>query len=120
MRVAILGASERPDRFSYKAFRLLREHGHEVLPVSPRISKIEDVSVVAKLSDVSGGAVDTLTMYVGPALSSGMTEEILSLHPRRVIFNPGSENPALAARLESAGIEVVEDCTLVMLRTSRF
>jgi predicted CoA-binding protein len=112
MRVAILGASDKPERFAFKAARLLTEHGHEIVEVSPR-------SRITSLKDV-GGSVDTLTMYVGPALSEKLSAEILALKPRRVVFNPGSENPALEANLKAAGIEVVEDCTLMMLRGERF
>lgn len=111
MRVAILGASNKPERFAFKASELLTDHGHEVVEVSPRSS-------VTSLA--GAGAVDTLTMYVGPALSTQMSTDILALKPRRVIFNPGTENPSLEDELRRAGVDVVEDCTLVMLRAGRF
>jgi uncharacterized protein len=118
-RVAVLGASENPERYAYKAFRMLKDYGHEPLPVSPKLRELEGVPVVAALGDLSG-KVDTVTMYVGAAISSRLEGELLALHPRRVIFNPGSENPALMAALEKAGIHVVEACTLVLLRTNQF
>ena len=118
-RVVILGASDKPDRYSHKAQLLLREHGHEVVPVHPKLASIEGVPVVADLSQVSG-AVDTVTMYVGAAISSGLADKLIALKPRRVIFNPGSENPALVAKLEAADIAVEEACTLVLLRTGQF
>ena len=66
------------------------------------------------------GAVDTLTLYVGPDVSSAAAEAIVQLHPGHVIFNPGSENPVLEARLREAGITHEQACTLVLLRTAQF
>ncbi len=66
------------------------------------------------------GPVDTLTLYVSPEISAKASEEILALGAKRVIFNPGTENPALAAALQKKGAQTVEACTLVMLRTGQF
>jgi len=118
-KVAILGASRKPERYSNKAFHLLREYGHTVLPVNPALVELEGVKVFAKLSDIAE-PVDTLTMYVDPKTSARLADEIVNLKPRRVIFNPGSENPELEFRLEREGIEVEVACTLVMLRTNQF
>ena len=64
--------------------------------------------------------IDTLTVYVNAKISGGQFDAISALKPRRVVFNPGAENPELAAKLSDAGIEVIEACTLVMLRTQQF
>ncbi|MCK4462587.1 MAG: CoA-binding protein [candidate division Zixibacteria bacterium] len=64
--------------------------------------------------------IDTLTVYVNPKISSGEYDNSLKLKPRRVVFNPGAENGELAEKLKTAGFEVVEACTLVMLRTEQF
>lgn len=117
--VAILGATDRTDKYAYLAFKKLQAHGHNPLPVSPFVKSVEGVPAVAKLSDLKV-RVDTLTMYVGPAKSDQMADEIVALKPGRVIFNPGSENPALEARLKSAGIPFEEACTLVLLGTGKF
>jgi predicted CoA-binding protein len=117
--VAILGATDRQDKYAYKAFRMLKEHGHNPLPVSPFVKSVDGVSAVAKLSDLNE-KVHTLTMYVGPAKSDQMADEIVALKPGRVIFNPGSENPALEARLKNAGIPFEEACTLLLLGTGQF
>lgn len=119
MTVAILGASRLPDRFAYQAFKLLQQYGHTPVPVTPKFADIEGVKAFATLGEVKE-PIDTLTMYVGPDLSAKLSADILELKPRRVIFNPGSENPELARKLEAAGIGVVEDCTLVMLRSGEF
>jgi predicted CoA-binding protein len=116
--VAILGASNNPERFAHKAFVMLREHGHTVIPVNPALESIEGVPVVKDLTSLS--AVDTLTLYVGSARLPAMKEEIVRLRPGRVIFNPGTESPELQTALDAAGIPWAEDCTLVMLRTGRF
>ncbi len=118
-RVVILGASNKPDRYSYKALRMLREHGHEVLPVHPIIPEIEGVAVSPNLNSVEG-PVDTVTMYVNASVSEPMADDFLQLAPRRVIFNPGAEAPALQTLLEAAGIECEEACTLVLLQTGSF
>jgi predicted CoA-binding protein len=119
MKVAILGASKLPDRYAYKAFKMLTEYGHTPVPVTPKFSEIEGVQAFATLAEVPK-PVDTLTMYVGPELSTKLSTDIVEFKPRRVIFNPGSENPELARRLRDQGVEVVEACTLVMLRTGQF
>lgn len=117
--VAILGATDKTDRYAYLAFKKLQAHGHKPLPVSPKLQELEGVPVVAKLADLQQ-PIDTLTMYVGPSLSSQLAPEILALKPGRVIFNPGSENPALKEQLAGAGIPSEEACTLVLLSTDQF
>ena len=118
-RVVIVGASDKPDRYSHKAQLLLSQHGHEVVPVHPRLETIEGVPVVADLSQVTG-QVDTVTMYVGAAISKGLADKLIGVKPQRVIFNPGAENPELQEKLSAAGIDVEEACTLVLLRTGQF
>lgn len=117
--VVILGASENPERFSHKAFYALKNHGHHPVPVNPFIGILDGTPVVGSLSEV-GSHVDTLTMYVNPRVSSELKSEIFKLRPKRVIFNPGSENAELEKDLEDAGIRVVEACTLTLLNTDQF
>jgi uncharacterized protein len=120
MKVAVLGASPKPDRYSNKAVRLLGEHGHEPIPVNPGYDEIEGRPVVHALNDMIPGSVDTLTVYVGPDRTADLAEDILQLKPSRVIFNPGAENRVLAEQLRAHGIEVLEACTLVLLNTGQF
>lgn len=119
MKVAILGASKSPERYAYKAFQMLKEYGHQPYPVTPKFAELEGVKAFEKLTDIPE-YIDTLTMYVGPDISTKLEQDILKLKPRRVIFNPGSENPKLQETLEKYGIEVEEACTLVLLRTNQF
>jgi uncharacterized protein len=118
-KVAVLGASPKEDRYSFKAVHMLKEHGHNPIPVHPAGHTVDGVDGVKSLDDVERG-IDTLTVYVNAAISDGQMEKIIALKPRRVVFNPGAENPELARKLEAAGIEVIEACTLVMLRTEQF
>jgi hypothetical protein len=118
-RVAVLGASPKPERYSFKAVRMLKEHEHTPVPVHPAGHEVDGITAAKSLDDITE-PVDTLTMYVGEKISNGELERILRLKPRRVIFNPGAENKDLARRLEEEGIEVVQACTLVMLRTGQF
>lgn len=119
-RVVVLGASHKPERYSNQAIRLLRDHGHEVVPVHPKLAEAEGVPVVNSL-DVIKGRVDTLlTMYVGADRSNQIVDAILKLQPDRVIFNPGSENPALETHLQSAGIPFELACTLLSTNRRRF
>lgn len=118
-RVVIVGASNNPERYSHRALLLIRKHGHEVVPVHPKLAEIEGISVVADLGLISD-PVDTVTMYVGPAISAGLQDKLIALNPRRVIFNPGAENASLADALQKAGIGCEEACTLVLLNTGQF
>jgi len=118
-RVVILGASNNPERYSYKALRMLRDHGHEVVLVHPAIPEIEGHPVVPDLSRIEG-EVDTLTMYVNPQVSANMVDLIVGLNPGRVIFNPGTESPMLQTRLDAGEIAYEEACTLVLLQTGQF
>ena len=117
--VAVLGASNNPERYSNMAVRRLREAGHHVIPVSPAFPAIEGLPVAKSLGEIEE-PVDTLTLYVGPQRLAALTDEILRLAPERVIFNPGTESPELADTLDRAGITHLEACTLVMLQTGQF
>ena len=117
--VAVLGASANPDRYSNMAVRRLRDAGHRVIPVNPALEQIEDLPVVRSLGDIDE-PIDTLTLYVGPLRLAPLTDEILRLAPKRVIFNPGTESADLAAALDRTNIPHTEACTLVLLQIGQF
>lgn len=119
MNVAILGASDKPERYAYLAFQSLKRHGHTPLPVHPKLAEIEGTPVFSALAKVPG-PVHTLTVYVSPAVSASMEAEILAFPAGRVIFNPGTENPDLEAKLQKKGVQTLEACTLVLLQTGQF
>ncbi|MEM1296259.1 MAG: CoA-binding protein [Verrucomicrobiota bacterium] len=118
-RVVVLGASNKPDRYSYLAIQALKDAGHEVIPIHPALEKIQGISVVPSLDQVEG-QVDTITVYVNPAILEPLVEEILTVAPKRVILNPGTESPSAAKNLRDAGIKCEEACTLVLLKTDQF
>lgn len=117
--VAVVGASPKPDRYANMAQRQLMEAGHEVALVAPQEKSILGVPVVRTLTDCPS-PVDTVTLYIGSARVDGVLEDLLNVRPQRVIFNPGTENQGVRSRLEQEGIETLEACTLVMLRTGQW
>lgn len=102
------------------AIRLLKEYGHDVIPVHPIHHSIEGLSVRATLADVEPRSVDTVTVYMNPERSTKQKDLLLALQPQRVIFNPGAENKSLQEALEEADIDVENGCTMVLLRTGAF
>lgn len=113
MKTLVLGASEKPDRYSNKAIVSLLRHGFEAVPLGIREGTIEGLPVRIGMPELEG--IDTVTVYLAPQRQAQYADYILSLKPRRVIFPPGAENPALQQSLSQAGIEVQEACPLVML-----
>jgi uncharacterized protein len=117
--VAILGASDKTDRYAYLAFAQLRKQGHQVFPVNPHLDRIDGIKVVHSLKELPQ-PIHTVTVYVNKRHSDMVLEELVALGPQRLIINPGAENEALGAAARAAGIEVIQDCTLMMLRSGRF
>jgi predicted CoA-binding protein len=117
--VAILGASEKPERYAHQAQQILVAAGHRVFPVARTTNPILGVTPVARLEDIAD-PLDTVTVYIGPAHLEGVMAGLLAKAPRRVIFNPGTESDAHEARLAAAGIECQRACTLVLLSTGQF
>lgn len=118
MRVLVYGASTNPERYSFIATNLLQSKGHEVVLVGHRQGQINGVEIQSE--KVKHTNVDTVTLYVGPKNQEGLLEYILDLQPRRVIFNPGTENKQLENACIQAGIQIEEACTLVLLHTGQF
>lgn len=116
--VVILGASANPARFSNMLMRRLNNReGYRAIPVNPAQAEIEGAPVHASLEAVASslGSPDILTVYVSPSRSAVLEAGILRLRPRRVIFNPGAENPVLESALNRAGIATENACSLVLL-----
>ena len=117
-KTVILGASENPERYSFKATRMLKQKGHPVIPVGIRAGSIDGETILTGRPLVE--EVDTVTLYVGPKNQAEWYEYILSLHPKRLVFNPGTENKELQDLAVAKGIECVEACTLVMLSIGNY
>jgi predicted CoA-binding protein len=114
----VIGASPNFERYSYKATVSLQNHGHKVYPVGLRAGKINQTDIITNKPEIEG--VDTVTLYVGPQNQLAWQDYIFSLNPKRIIFNPGTENPELEKAGNSKGIECVEACTLVMLSVGNY
>lgn len=117
-KTVVLGATPNPERYAYLATVRLAHHGHEVVPIGIRSGKIGDLDILDGTPPVKD--VDTVTLYVGPDRQPPLYDYIFSLQPQRIIFNPGTENPELAALARQKGIETVEGCTLVMLSIGQY
>jgi uncharacterized protein len=117
-KTLVLGASEKPWRYSHMALQLLASKGVPAVAVGQSGGKVGSVAIVTGQPAYSD--IHTVTMYVSPEHQGTLEKYILELRPKRIIFNPGTENRALAEKANSEGIEVVEACTLVMLRTGQF
>jgi hypothetical protein len=117
--VAVIGASPKSDRYAYRAMQMLLEYGHRPIPINPAFSEVLGEKCYPSITKIAG-KVDTATLYMRKARSDRLIDDIVSARPRRIIFNPGAENADLAEKAEEAGIEVVEGCTLVMLRSGLF
>jgi predicted CoA-binding protein len=114
----VVGASEKPHRYANKAIRKLSRYGHEVIPLAPRPGQVHGIQFVTGNPPVSD--IHTITLYVGPQRQSALHDYLLSLKPKRIIFNPGTENEAFRQKAQEQGIETIENCTLVMLETGMF
>lgn len=114
----VIGASEKPERFSYKAIRRLRRYGHPVEAIGLRPGEVDGVVFKTGFPELKG--IDTVTLYVGPARQPQYYDYLIGLKPKRIIFNPGTENPEFYAKAREKGIEPVVYCTLVMLDSGMF
>ena len=120
MRTLVLGASENPQRYSNIATLRLLAAGHDVLLIGAREGDIEGHPIHRGPVD-EPGQVDTVTLYIGPAHQPAYYEYIVhTVKPRRVIFNPGTENAELQVLAEQAGILCMDACTLVLLSTGQY
>jgi len=117
-KTLVIGASENPERYSYKAIKALKANDHEVVAIGLRSGEVAGVLFDAEKKSFEN--IDTVTLYVGPKNQPEYYEYILSLQPQRVIFNPGTENPEFIGRLESAVIYPEIACTLVLLATGQY
>ncbi len=117
-RTVVLGASPNPERYSNKAVRRLKVNGHDVVAVAKRKAMIDDTEIMDHLPEVKD--VDTVTVYINPDHQKEYYDDVIGLHPKRIIFNPGAENEEFENLAEKNNIEVVEACTLVLLATGQF
>ncbi len=114
----VIGASTNPERYSFLAINRLLQYGHEVIAIGLKEGTVGGVKIQTGQPSIS--QVDTITLYINPERQIPLYDYILNLKPRRIIFNPGTENDELETRAKNKGIEVLEACTLVLLGTRQF
>jgi uncharacterized protein len=117
-KTLVLGATPNPERYAYMATQRLKNAGHEVLPVGNKKGMIEGIVIENETPQYEG--VDTVTLYLNPDNQKPYYDYILSLHPKRIIFNPGTENWELVKLAKEQGIETEIACTLVMLSVGNY
>lgn len=117
-KTVVIGASDNPERYAYRATIQLNKHGHPIIPVGLREGMIGTIAVLKGQPAIKD--VNTVTLYVGPQNQPAWYDYILSLKPKRIIFNPGTENPEFEKMAASKGIEVQEACTLVLLSIGQY
>lgn len=117
-KTLVLGASDNPSRYSYLAIGKLRQYGHPVVAIGRKDTSVAGVPVTKTLVAVED--IHTVTLYMNPTHQKEFYQYILSLHPKRIIFNPGTENEELEKLAAEKGIETLEACTLVMLGTGQY
>ena len=116
----VVGATDNPERYPYRAAELLQAKGVPFVPIGIKKGMVfgEEILDLRQMPALEG--IHTITLYLGPQNQSEWIDYLIGLGPRRIIFNPGTENPAFFSKAKAAGIEALEACTLVMLTTGQF
>jgi predicted CoA-binding protein len=117
-KTVVIGASENPERYAFKAMTSLKKHGHEVIGLGLKEGEVAGSMILTGKPELSG--IDTVTLYIGPAKHPEWMDYLIGLKPKRIIFNPGTENDEFASKASKQGIECIEACTLVMLSIGNF
>ena len=119
-KTVIIGATTNPARYAFLAARMLKEYNHEIVPVGIKDGAVfgEEIRDIFEKPEVKD--VDTVTMYIGPQRQAEHMDYILSLKPKRIIFNPGTENDEFIKKANAQGVETLEACTLVLLRSHQY
>jgi uncharacterized protein len=117
-KTVIIGASEKPERYAYRAAMALQNHNHEIILLGKRSGSINGINIIKDKPQLTD--IDTVTLYINPSHQPDWYNYVIDLKPKRVIFNPGAENEEFAALLRQHNIEPVEACTLVMLSIGNY
>ncbi len=119
-KTVIVGATTNPARYAYLAAEMLTDNGHAIVPVGIKKGNLFGAEILDIRQKPPVDGVDTITMYIGPVHQPEWYDYLISLKPARIIFNPGTENTEFEQMLENQGIEALEACTLVLLRTRQY
>jgi hypothetical protein len=112
-KTLVIGASTNPDRYSYKAINYLQRYNHEVVAIAQKNGEVNGLEFLTGFPEI--GDIDTVALYINKEIQKGYYDYILSLRPKRIIFNPGTENSELEEMASCNDIEPVQGCVLVML-----
>ena len=119
-KTLIIGASSNPNRYSYKAAQMLLQNEYEIIPFGIKKGEVFDHKIVNNFEDIVNEKIDTVTLYVSPKNQKELIQPIIALQPKRIIFNPGTENSEFQLLAEQNNIQTEEACTLVMLSTNLY
>jgi predicted CoA-binding protein len=119
-KTVLVGATTNPARYAFFAAETLNDHEHEVVPIGLKKGIVQGKPILDIRQQPKIDNVDTITLYIRPEHQKQWYNYFLSLKPKRIIFNPGTENPELELLAEENGIEALEACTLVMARTGQY
>ena len=119
-KTLVIGATDNPGRYAYLAASMLTDYDHPVVPMGIKKGVVSGHEILDIREKPPVKDIDTITLYIGPHRQPEWYDYLLSLKPRRIIFNPGTENPEFEKLAEEKGIEALEACTLVMLRSRQF
>jgi uncharacterized protein len=114
----VVGASENPSRYSNMAAKRLLEYDYKVKCFGKKAGRINNIEIETQLPE--GVKIHTITLYINPTHQKNIIPDLLKLNPKRIIFNPGTENHEFEALAQSQGIETLEACTLVLLATNMY
>jgi predicted CoA-binding protein len=117
-KTLVLGASSNPARYSYLALKKLNAKNHTVLGIGKKKGKVDEIEIDTETRPIAD--IDTITLYLNANNQKQYYDYILSLSPKRIIFNPGAENEELSALASQKGIKTMEACTLVLLSTGQY
>ena len=117
-KTVVLGASAKTDRYSNRAVNQLMANGHQVIPIGFENEKINGLQIETAFLPIEN--VNTISLYLNPKRQEAYYDYILSLNPKRIIFNPGTENKDLEQLAKKQNIETIEACTLVMLSVGNY
>jgi hypothetical protein len=117
-KTLVLGATDNPSRYAYLAINKLTSHGHPVVAIGKKRGNVNGVTI--ETDHVPMEDIDTVTLYLNPKNQQEYFDYILDLQPKRIIFNPGTENEELIRQAKQNGIEPVIGCTLVMLSVGTY
>ncbi|MCE2997389.1 MAG: CoA-binding protein [Cyclobacteriaceae bacterium] len=119
-KTVVVGATPNASRYAYLASEMLISYQHTIVPIGIKTGEVMGQPILNMNDQPVIQDVDTITMYIGPQHQPPYYNYLLSLQPKRIIFNPGTENAEFEKLAEESGVEAIEACTLVMLRSNQY